>query len=70
MVFIRQLAVFEGHRFALGKKGDLNRVFTGSIHCGGSGSLRFFFRHVKPQVSKFQGFRVSRLLAQGFTLKP
>src|SRR5450755_3249847 len=48
MVFIRQFAVFEGHRLAFRKECDLNCVFTGSIHCGGSGALRFFFRHKTP----------------------
>src|ERR1700730_7380456 len=48
MVFIRQLAVFEGHRLAFRKEGDLNRVFTGSIRCCCSGALCFFFRHRIP----------------------
>ena len=48
MVFVRQLAVLEGHCLAFGKERDFDGVLSGSIDCGGSGSLRFFFHKRSP----------------------
>src|ERR1700722_7253245 len=45
MIFIRQFAVLELNRLALGQKRDLYRVFAGSIIGQSASSLCLFFCH-------------------------
>src|SRR5690349_23907069 len=42
VILIWQFAVLELHSLALGQKGNLHRIFAGSLFGGGAGALSFF----------------------------
>src|SRR5438270_7889377 len=45
VILIWQFAVLELHSLALGQKGNLHRIFAGSLFGGGAGALNFFVCH-------------------------